>query len=142
MADKQQLTKENEGMSLSDRVRPGSEAAPWVVDSIKALEAEKAATLARIAELERENAELKAKVAFMQNENPSIVGWPWDSPYMDGVEAGKAELESALAKSASREVALVEKLKVATAALDSIEGGGGVQGETATAALAKIKEAS
>lgn len=29
-------------MSLSDRVRAGSEAAPWVVDAIKALEAENA----------------------------------------------------------------------------------------------------
>lgn len=40
-------------MSLSERIRPNVEAAPWVIDEIKALEAQREALRAHTANLEQ-----------------------------------------------------------------------------------------
>jgi len=41
-------------MSLSERIRPGVEVAPWVIDEIKALEQERDALRARIERMEKQ----------------------------------------------------------------------------------------
>lgn len=48
-------------MSLSDRIRPNSEAAPWVVNEVKDLEKLKDA-------LEAENEKLKQSLSFYMSE--------------------------------------------------------------------------
>jgi DNA repair exonuclease SbcCD ATPase subunit len=59
-------------VSLSQRVRPNSEAAPWVIDEIKALEA-------RIAELERDRdfwheqaVKLPEQIAALEDERDAL----------------------------------------------------------------------
>ena len=58
-------------------------------DAIDALQAE-------VARLTKERDEAVAKVKWFEGEQPSIAGWPWDSPYMDGVEIGKREAREQL----------------------------------------------
>ena len=41
-------------MSLSERIRPGVEAAPWVIDEIKVLEEERDALRARVEAMEKQ----------------------------------------------------------------------------------------
>jgi len=35
--------------------------------------------------------EEQAKVTWMEKENTPITGWPWDSPYQDGYDAGYSD---------------------------------------------------
>jgi hypothetical protein len=64
--------------------------------------------------IERQAAEmelLRAKVAYLEGQHSSIVGFPWDSPFMDGVEAGKSEYRATI----ERQAALLKQCKVAFA---------------------------
>ena len=50
----------------------------------------------QLAAVTKERDEAVAKVKWFEGEQPSIAGWPWDSPYMDGVEIGKREAREQL----------------------------------------------
>jgi len=54
-----------------------------------------AASLTREDKLKAEIKELTAKVNWMEGNKPNM-GWPWDTPFMDGYETAKNELRSEL----------------------------------------------
>lgn len=43
-------------------------------------------------------AELEAKLRWHEEGSNSIVGYPWDTPYMDGIEQGKRDCREATAE--------------------------------------------
>jgi hypothetical protein len=61
--------------------------------------------------LEQRCAELQAKVDWLTNK-PNIVGYPWDSPYMDGVEAGKAEMRERCAELGEALIECVDEMVI------------------------------
>jgi hypothetical protein len=58
-------------MSLSERIRPGVEAAPWVIDEIKVLEEERDALRACIEEMEKQEPAATVRINAI-NGNPSV----------------------------------------------------------------------